>query len=80
MGVSIVYIRLHNWPKKTSPSQITDGYELNIHEGRHVIEKQLPVGEAYITNDIQLDREEQQIVMITGPNMVVNRLFYVRPP
>ena len=50
--------------------QITDGYELNIHSGRHpVIEKQLPVGEAYITNDIQLDREEQQIVMITGPNM-----------
>ncbi|VVU99824.1 DNA mismatch repair protein MutS [Mesonia oceanica] len=53
-----------------SMPQITDGFELNIQSGRHpVIEKQLPVGEAYITNDIQLDREEQQIVMITGPNM-----------
>ncbi len=56
--------------EKYSMPQITDGFELNIQEGRHpVIEKQLPVGEAYITNDIQLDREEQQIVMITGPNM-----------
>ncbi|WP_073152317.1 DNA mismatch repair protein MutS [Mesonia phycicola] len=49
---------------------ITDGYHLDIQDGRHpVIEKQLPVGEAYITNTIQLDRDEQQIVMITGPNM-----------
>jgi len=49
---------------------ITDGHDLEISEGRHpVIEKQLPIGEAYITNDILLNREEQQIVMITGPNM-----------
>ncbi|MBW2962332.1 DNA mismatch repair protein MutS [Mesonia aestuariivivens] len=49
---------------------ITDNYGLLIKEGRHpVIEKQLPVGEAYVTNDVQLDREEQQMIMITGPNM-----------
>ena len=42
---------------------------LNIN-GRHpVIEKQLPVGEAYIANDVYLDRKQQQIIMITGPNM-----------
>lgn len=50
--------------------KITDGFSINISEGRHpVIEKQLPPGEAYISNDLFLDREEQQIVMITGPNM-----------
>ena len=50
--------------------QLTENYNLNIIEGRHpVIEKRLPVGEAYIANDLVLDREEQQIVMITGPNM-----------
>jgi DNA mismatch repair protein MutS len=50
--------------------KITDGFEINISEGRHpVIEKQLPPGESYISNDVFLDREEQQIVMITGPNM-----------
>jgi DNA mismatch repair protein MutS len=43
---------------------------LDIKEGRHpVIEKQLPVGEEYIANDIYLDNETQQIIMITGPNM-----------
>lgn len=53
-----------------SKPQITDGFSLDISEGRHpVIEKQLPIGEAYIANDLVLDREEQQIVMITGPNM-----------
>src|SRR5690606_22866268 len=42
----------------------------HIKEGRHpVIEKQLPLGEAYVTNDVTLNREEQQIIMITGPNM-----------
>ena len=44
--------------------------ELDIRQGRHpVIEQQLPVGEKYIPNDIQLDTERQQIVIITGPNM-----------
>ena len=45
-------------------------YDLNIKNGRHpVIEKQLPIGEPYIANDVFLDRDSQQIIMITGPNM-----------
>jgi DNA mismatch repair protein MutS len=49
---------------------ITDSKVLNIKQGRHpVIEKQLPIGEEYIANDVLLDNEEQQIIMITGPNM-----------
>ncbi len=45
-------------------------YELEITNGRHpVIEKQLPVGVPYIANDVYLDRETQQLIMITGPNM-----------
>lgn len=44
--------------------------DLDIKGGRHpVIEKQLPVGTSYIENDVFLDRESQQIIMITGPNM-----------
>ncbi|XHP72807.1 DNA mismatch repair protein MutS [Arenibacter antarcticus] len=47
-----------------------DSTELSIVGGRHpVIEKQLPLGEQYITNDVTLNRDEQQIIMITGPNM-----------
>ncbi|MFL5766195.1 MAG: DNA mismatch repair protein MutS [Bacteroidia bacterium] len=43
---------------------------IDIKEGRHpVIEKQLPAGEEYITNDVYLDNSQQQIIMITGPNM-----------
>ncbi|WP_255610467.1 DNA mismatch repair protein MutS [Robertkochia aurantiaca] len=50
--------------------QIDDSTDLEIVQGRHpVIEKQLPPGEAYIANDVCLDRESQQIIMITGPNM-----------
>lgn len=50
--------------------KITPDNSLRITEGRHpVIEKQLPPGEAYIPNDIFLDRDEQQLIMITGPNM-----------
>lgn len=49
---------------------LTESYELDIKNGRHpVIEKQLPHGELYIANDVYLDREKQQIIMITGPNM-----------
>jgi DNA mismatch repair protein MutS len=55
--------------KYTRP-QINDGYTLNIRGGRHpVIEKNLPAGEAYITNDVYLDDQQQQIIIITGPNM-----------
>jgi DNA mismatch repair protein MutS len=47
-----------------------DSFELEITNGRHpVIEKQLPVGVPYIANDVYLDRETQQLIMITGPNM-----------
>ncbi len=43
---------------------------INISQGRHpVIEKQLPVDESYIPNDVFLDSEEQQIIIVTGPNM-----------
>jgi len=53
-----------------SRPEIIDSYGLDIEEGRHpVIEKQLPPGEVYVTNNLHLDREEQQIIMITGPNM-----------
>ena len=49
---------------------IDDSFDLDIKEGRHpVIEKQLPIGDAYIANDVFLDRTTQQIIMITGPNM-----------
>lgn len=49
---------------------LDDSFELEITEGRHpVIEKQLPVGVPYISNNVYLDRETQQIIMITGPNM-----------
>ena len=49
---------------------IDEGTALEIVSGRHpVIEKQLPLGEAYIANDLKLNREEQQLIMITGPNM-----------
>ncbi|MFD0976571.1 DNA mismatch repair protein MutS [Salinimicrobium gaetbulicola] len=50
--------------------EINDSFELDIRNGRHpVIEKQLPLSETYVANDVFLDREEQQIIMITGPNM-----------
>ena len=43
---------------------------IDIRQGRHpVIEKQLPIGEKYIANDVYLDSETQQIIIITGPNM-----------
>ncbi len=44
--------------------------DIDIKNGRHpVIEKQLPIGEEYIANDVVLNRDNQQIIMITGPNM-----------
>lgn len=49
---------------------VADDDILDTHQGRHpVIEKQLPLGEKYIANDVYLDTEEQQIIIITGPNM-----------
>jgi DNA mismatch repair protein MutS len=49
---------------------LDDTFEMDIKNGRHpVIERQLPVGIPYIANDVFLDRETQQLIMITGPNM-----------
>ena len=50
--------------------EVNETEEIDIRQGRHpVIETQLPIGEKYVPNDIFLDRERQQIVIITGPNM-----------
>ena len=50
--------------------QLHTGDELIIKEGRHpVIERNLPAGEAYISNDLELNKTEQQIIILTGPNM-----------
>ncbi|WP_369410995.1 DNA mismatch repair protein MutS [Jilunia laotingensis] len=49
---------------------IEDNDVLDIHQGRHpVIEKQLPIGEKYVANDVMLDSATQQVIIITGPNM-----------
>ena len=50
--------------------QLHEGFEIDLKESRHpVIEKNLPPGEAYISNDIYLNPQEQQIIILTGPNM-----------
>lgn len=50
--------------------EINDTEVLEIHQGRHpVIERQLPLGESYVANDVYLDSSKQQIMIITGPNM-----------
>ena len=50
--------------------QLHDGLELELKESRHpVIERNLPIGETYIANDILLDPSSQQIIILTGPNM-----------
>lgn len=57
---------LNNYTKP----EVNESLTLDIKEGRHpVIEQQIPLGEEYISNDIYLDNESQQIIMITGPNM-----------
>ena len=49
---------------------VDESTDIEIKNGRHpVIEKQLPFGEEYIANDVVLNRNQQQIIMITGPNM-----------
>lgn len=55
---------------KYAKPTITEDTTLNIVEGRHpVIEQQLPLGESYVPNDLVLNTENQQIIIITGPNM-----------
>ncbi len=49
---------------------VDDSDIIDIHQGRHpVIERELPPGERYVANDVQLDTEKQQIIIVTGPNM-----------
>jgi DNA mismatch repair protein MutS len=49
---------------------LNESFSIDIQEGRHpIIEKSLPLGESYIPNDVFLDRDSQQIIMVTGPNM-----------
>jgi len=49
---------------------VNDGLAIKIEQGRHpVIEKQLPIDEQYVPNNVELDAENQQIILITGPNM-----------
>ncbi len=63
------FAQLANENNYVAPT-MNDSTKIDIKNGRHpVIEKQLPIGEAYIANDVLLDRDEQQIIMITGPNM-----------
>ena len=65
--VNFGFIALNN--KYVMPT-VDDSYVIDIKEGRHpVIEQMMPVGEEYIANDVYLDREKQQIIIITGPNM-----------
>lgn len=50
--------------------ELNDSTTIDIREGRHpVIEQQLPVEEEYVSNDVLLDNEEQQVIILTGPNM-----------
>ncbi len=50
--------------------EVADDSVLDIRQGRHpVIERQLPLGETYVANDVYLDSDTQQIIIITGPNM-----------
>ena len=66
LGSFAAIARKNNYVKPV----ITEGKELDIKDGRHaVIEQQLPLGEAYVPNDLYLDDVTQQIIIITGPNM-----------
>lgn len=50
--------------------EVDQGTSIHISQGRHpVIEQEMPLGENYVPNDITLDKEQQQIIMLTGPNM-----------
>ena len=65
--VSLAHVAAdHNYSRPV----VDDSYIIDIKEGRHpVIEQMMPVGEEYVANDVYLDREKQQIMIITGPNM-----------
>ncbi|MDP4261515.1 MAG: DNA mismatch repair protein MutS [Bacteroidota bacterium] len=55
---------------KYKKPEVHDGHEIYIKDGRHpVIERNLPVGESFISNDLELNKADQQIIILTGPNM-----------
>jgi DNA mismatch repair protein MutS len=55
---------------KYKKPQLHEGDEWRVKDGRHpVIERNLPIGEPYISNDLELDKTDQQIIILTGPNM-----------
>ncbi len=65
--ISFAQISIEN--NYTRP-ELKDDFAINIKDGRHpVIEKELPIEEEYIANDVYLDNSQQQIIMVTGPNM-----------
>ena len=65
IGFTILAIK-----NKYNRPSIDNSFNIDIKNGRHpVIEQQLPLGETYIANDVYLDRDQQQMIMITGPNM-----------
>jgi DNA mismatch repair protein MutS len=69
MDVLLSFARLARDSDYTRP-ELEDGLTLDIEAGRHpVIEKQMPPGEQYVPNDIRLDPQNQQIIILTGPNM-----------
>jgi len=69
MDVLLSFARLARDSDYTRP-ELEDGLTLEIEAGRHpVIEKQMPPGEQYVPNDIRLDPQNQQIIILTGPNM-----------
>ncbi len=63
------FYRAANENKYVRP-EVNDTHVLEIKQSRHpVIEKQLPIGETYVSNDVFLDNDTQQIIIVTGPNM-----------
>jgi len=69
LDVLLSFAKLARWYNYRKP-EVNDSYVLDIKEGRHpVIESQLPEEEDYVSNDIYLDNEKQQLIIVTGPNM-----------
>ncbi|MCF8230758.1 MAG: DNA mismatch repair protein MutS [Bacteroidales bacterium] len=69
LDVLLSFARQSHRQSYTKP-QIDDSYVLDIKAARHpVIERQLPEDEEYVANDVYLDKDSQQIIIVTGPNM-----------
>lgn len=69
LDVAVAFSELAVTESYTRPI-LNDGYTIDLKEARHpIIENALPLGEKYIPNNIYLDKDSQQIIMVTGPNM-----------